>query len=620
MQLKYKISISIILVSLSILASVSYIYSKLSYANIMKHEKTNLSDNVIDSARHIEVDLLDKLSNALTIASAPVVSQFLQSSNLEYEKFSEKEKRAHIAKLNQRWMKADSQDDSFIKPYLNNTLALFLKKQQSALPGLYGELFITNRHGAMIASTGKLTTLAHSQKYWWKESYAQGKGKVFFDDRGFDASVNGYVIGVVVPIKKEGETIGILKANVNIMNTLDKLIDHYSTLDHGSLKIVRTNGLIVYERGFPPLSTTVHPTILDMLKDKETGTSLHKDFAQSVLVAYAPVRLHLDGKELVFGGKPSTLGSEKGKQEGEIWHTVISYDKELALSDSKKTNELIIYIGLVITFLSALLAFIIGKLISNPIEKLAEAEVKLKMQEKILIAQSRQSGMADMTSMLAHQWRQPIAVIAMGANNMLANVELDNLESESIKRTVNKILKQTAYLSKTIDDFGNFFSPSKNKELLLVNDILEESFSVIGKSLENNKITVEKEYRSETPTLLYRNELLQVFMNILINAKEVLMESPTKDPLISVLTREDKESIYISICDNGKGVPEDIIHRIFEPYFSTKEEKNRTGLGLYMSMTIVQNHLHGSISVENREEGGVCFIIRLQKKGEENND
>lgn len=234
-------------------------------------------------------------------------------------------------------------------------------------------------------------------------------------------------------------------------------------------------------------------------------------------------------------------------------------------------------------------------------------------KEEIMLAQSRQAAMGEMISMIAHQWRQPITVIAMISNNILLEAELNMIEINKLKENANKILKQTVHLSNTIDDFRNFFSPNKLKELVNITDIIEDNLKIIGKSLENNNISVEKEYLSTTPTFIYSRELLQVVINIFKNAKEALIENSIADATIFVKTKEDENDIYISICDNGKGIPKDIINRIFEPYFTTKDEKNGTGLGLYMSKTIVEKHLYGSIIAKNVENGGACFLIQIPK-------
>lgn len=141
--------------------------------------------------------------------------------------------------------------------------------------------------------------------------------------------------------------------------------------------------------------------------------------------------------------------------------------------------------------------------------------------------------------------------------------------------------------------------------------ILDETFKIMGKSLENNNVAVEQELLYDEFVQVYSRELLQVFINIIKNAKEVLVEKEV-NRLISIKTFEDDQFAVIQICDNGGGIEDSIKEKIFEPYFSTKSEKTGTGLGLYMSKTIVEKHLEGLLEVENTEDGA-CFLIKLPK-------
>ena len=243
---------------------------------------------------------------------------------------------------------------------------------------------------------------------------------------------------------------------------------------------------------------------------------------------------------------------------------------------------------------------------------------KVQDKEDMIIAQSRHAAMGEMISMIAHQWRQPITAIAMGANNIILDVELDELKPESAKKSALAISEQTQHLSKTIDDFKNFFRPNKHIDKVFVNDIIEESFHIIGKSLENNGIAVKKIYSSKVEISLFSRELLQVLINIIKNAKEALIDNNIEDPLITIKTNDRDENIDISICNNGKGIDDEIMKSIFEPYFTTKSEKTGTGLGLYMSRTIVQKHLHGTLLAKNIESGGVCFNISIPINGANN--
>jgi len=212
--------------------------------------------------------------------------------------------------------------------------------------------------------------------------------------------------------------------------------------------------------------------------------------------------------------------------------------------------------------------------------------------------------------MIAHQWRQPISVIAMGANNILADVELEMIDEQRLEDGAKDIIHQTQELSKTIDDFRGFFKPNKHVEDILVQDIINDVYSVIGKSLENNNIKTITHYNSTKSLQTYSRELMQVFINIIKNAKEAIVENGIKDGQIEIFIDDLEDKLSIKICDNGGGIKDSVMEHIFDPYYTTKDEKNGTGLGLYMSKTIIQKHLNGILDVSNIDSG-VCLIIEL---------
>jgi PAS domain S-box-containing protein len=235
---------------------------------------------------------------------------------------------------------------------------------------------------------------------------------------------------------------------------------------------------------------------------------------------------------------------------------------------------------------------------------------EIKEQEEIMIAQSRHAAMGEMISMIAHQWRQPLSVISMASNNILADIELESLDENDLKDTALEIITQTQELSKTIDDFRDFFKPNKNLENILVEDIFGETFQIMGKSLENNEIEIIKEFHSTHYIKTYSRELMQVLINIIKNAKEALVDNKVNNRQIRITIEDLDENINIKIIDNAGGINPNIIPNIFEPYFSTKEEKSGTGLGLYISKTIIEKHLKGTIKAFN-EKDGACFYIQL---------
>ena len=242
-------------------------------------------------------------------------------------------------------------------------------------------------------------------------------------------------------------------------------------------------------------------------------------------------------------------------------------------------------------------------------------ENEIKQKDEIMLAQSRQAAMGDMISMIAHQWRQPITAISMGAQNMQLDIELEDIDPDRCNTKLAKIVEQTAFLSKTIDDFRNFLKPNKIADSCKASEIIEGALGLIGKSLENNNITLKKSFKNDIEIVTYYSEVIQVLLNIINNSKDVILLKNMSDGSIDIKTDSDDEYAYIEICDNAGGIPEDVLPRIFEPYYTTKDEKGGTGLGLYMSQMIVEKHLKGSIVAKNIN-GGACFNISLPLSSE----
>ena len=252
--------------------------------------------------------------------------------------------------------------------------------------------------------------------------------------------------------------------------------------------------------------------------------------------------------------------------------------------------------------------------IKQDISEKIKMESMIHEQEELMISQSRQIAMGEMIGMIAHQWRQPLSVISMGANNILLDIEMDEIQTEVFKNEIISILDQVKHLSSTIDDFRNYFHPNKEKEFISIDSVVKQSLSVISKSLEHHNINVESTLCAPDVILIYERELMQVLINIINNAKEALLEFARTDMHITINTSETDKEVFIKICDNGGGIKKEIEKKIFEPYFSTKDEKTGTGLGLYISKTIVEKHLNGIIEVENNIPNGTCFSIRIEKR------
>jgi len=236
------------------------------------------------------------------------------------------------------------------------------------------------------------------------------------------------------------------------------------------------------------------------------------------------------------------------------------------------------------------------------------------IQHQHMVHQSRLAQMGEMISMIAHQWRQPLTAISATNSTIQLKATMDQLDKNTILKLSSKINKYVEHLSTTIDDFRNFFKHNKTKQKVTIEEIINSTLEIIQVSLENKNISVIKDIRDSTECNTYVNEVKQVLLNIIKNAEDILLEVKPNNPTITIevpkVTRYS--SITIIIKDNGGGIPEEIIDKIFDPYFSTKLSKNGTGLGLYMSKTIIEENCQGKLTVYNDTQGAV-FTIELPR-------
>jgi len=235
---------------------------------------------------------------------------------------------------------------------------------------------------------------------------------------------------------------------------------------------------------------------------------------------------------------------------------------------------------------------------------------ELLKKDDLMLAQSRQAAMGEMLAMIAHQWRQPLSVISMLANNIKLKIELDEeITQDDTNHLVSTLNKQTQYLSQTIEDFRDFFKPEKIKESVSVDVVIKKIETLVGSSLKNNAITLKLPSKNSTKISVYRNQLIQVMLNLINNAKDAIISNTSMGGKITLDVVKEHKNILISVCDNGGGIDPKVITKIGEPYVSTKT-KNGTGLGLYMSKTVVEKNLDGKLYWKS-DTNGSCFYISL---------
>lgn len=238
---------------------------------------------------------------------------------------------------------------------------------------------------------------------------------------------------------------------------------------------------------------------------------------------------------------------------------------------------------------------------------------ELRAASRELQFKSRQAAMGEMVAMIAHQWRQPITSIGMIAGNLEFDMMMDELDKDTVKESLGSINLHVKYLSDTIDVFRNFLSQNKRRSKVMLIDAIEEALFILRAECKEKNITLNVDNSCENIELsIFKDELVQAIINITTNAKEALVENAIKDPNITLTCRDDKDFVIIEMLDNAGGIKPDIMSKIFTPYFSTKKEKNGTGLGLYMTKTIVEEYLDGDIFVTNTDKGAL-FSIKLPK-------
>jgi signal transduction histidine kinase/ABC-type nitrate/sulfonate/bicarbonate transport system substrate-binding protein len=247
--------------------------------------------------------------------------------------------------------------------------------------------------------------------------------------------------------------------------------------------------------------------------------------------------------------------------------------------------------------------------LNNTLENKIEIEIeKNTKQQVILMQQSKLVQMGEMMENIAHQWRQPLAQI--NSSVLLIDIALakENIQNSMTEKKLLEIEDLTAYMSKTIDDFRSFFDPNKKKTVFTVEDAFNKSYNIVKGHIVSRHIKVIIDIEQNLKCDSYLDELQQVFLTLLNNAIDALITQAIKLPKICIKAFEKEKDIIIEIQDNALGIDNEIINKIFEPYFTTKHKTQGTGLGLYMAKMIIESGLQGSLSVENRLDGA-CFII-----------
>jgi len=249
--------------------------------------------------------------------------------------------------------------------------------------------------------------------------------------------------------------------------------------------------------------------------------------------------------------------------------------------------------------------------LNETLEERVSSEIKKQQeQEQLLIQQSKLASMGEMIGNIAHQWRQPLNALGLVMQNIYFSYEMDELTDEFMEKSVKKVNLLTDNMSKTIDDFRNFFKPNKGSEVFNLNGLVKDTLGLVDATFQHQDVKIRGFHDGEILVYGFPSEFSQTLLNVLNNAKDALLDNKINDAEVYINVGLDDNYGFVKVKDNAGGIPADILDKIFDPYFTTKDEGKGTGIGLYMSKIIVEQNMNGKLIVNNISNGAE-FIIKI---------
>ncbi|MCK5004033.1 MAG: HAMP domain-containing protein [Candidatus Aminicenantes bacterium] len=474
-----KLSIRIMIFGIIILAISSlgtYFFS----SNMLLDKDLQFGKTITDEiSRNFEIILKEKVKTIRAFSLAPVLSESLDNSNRVYSKLGEIPRNKKIATLNKKWKEIDNKNDSFIQEYINNETANYFKEMQNIIKGEYGEIFLTNKYGALVASTEKLTTFAHGEKYWWKGSNFNGDGRVFFDDRGYDDSVGGYVLGIVIPITDKNEITGILKVNVNIIGSINKILFSYDNPDFGKFLLIRSGGAIVFEEGVEPLSKRVPRSITnEIAKEADTVFSFN-DGHLDLVVSFSEIKITSENRNYGFGGSFESIDHKKGNI-GESWMVLNYRERDKILLPLKDLIKNYVKIGLISIMFFAFGALFLGYRSVKPIKILTKKCGLISEGNFDINIDTSRSDEIGTLAKAFNKMAVDLKSSVVSRDELLREVEvrkIAELELNKLKNSLeNQVSEKAKELNENISDLKRVFDAMVGRELKMkeLSDRVEE--------------------------------------------------------------------------------------------------------------------------------------------------
>ncbi len=377
--------------------------------------------------------------------------------------------------------------------------------------------------------------------------------------------------------------IGLVDEESGIVNPVA-----WSSIDEGNLNNIRVTVRDEPE-GMGPTGSAIRKGTLQIVNDflsNPRTSPWHKEAEKLGFNSVTAIALKLNGKTI---GSLTMYGGEKQYFHGQMSELLLQLAADISFALDNLDREA--------RRKEAELA------LQKEIHERLQAMEALHEKDQLLLQQSRQAAMGEMINHIAHQWRQPLNMVALTIQDLMVTYEDGECSHEFVDQTVKEIMNQVLHMSETIDDFRNFLRPDQEKKQFNLREALRKTLILVGDSFKSQNIKIDIEAQEDLIVTGYKNEYCQILLNILNNARDTITERSIVSPRIEInLFREGYRNVT-TISDNAGGIADAIIDKIFEPYFTTKDADKGTGIGLYMSKSIIEKRMNGKISVRNTDQG-----------------
>ena len=432
MKLKHKASLAIFILSSFLLALLAGGASYYSQQDAQRDALANLEMLSQELASRL-VDRIDKyISISTVLANSPEIRQAVIRSNGSLAWLDPHERRQIIDEYSNVWAGLHDLQDSFILERTDNDIARAFRQQIETFQGEFGQIFLTNEYGLIIAASEKIPSLAQANKRWWIVSQDGGTGKLHLEDMGYIASIQGFMLGVAVPVRAQDRFIGALKSNINIQKTISELVASFNRFYNVNARLVRSDGSIIHGQGDIPLNTNSSGEFARCLSNEASSLTVTAS-GKAYMAGCAPVALAISS---AAADGQTGLASKAGAG----WHIVLLQDLDTATQQGQQTVRAIMMTGLVIILFASLLAWLVGSLSARPIENLASV--------------ARRIGEGDLDARAEATTRDETGMLAESINQMTANLKSTLASRDEIAREVKRreeAEKQLLFLSTSVE-------------------------------------------------------------------------------------------------------------------------------------------------------------------------